>query len=180
MPVWAWIVLSVVAAAAIAAIVGVAFAAWNRAMRRYMMALVAKREEARSIRRAFEEIVRGLRLGSDKRQAAFADDPNAVERHSLADLASRARVLAEELNTMALPARLIPAAEALADAADILAEEVGGAGEGSIGDVSLEAIESADLDRVGRAFAHADSILVPLAEECGADEQDVYGRGLYI
>lgn len=180
MPVWAWIVLGVVAAAAIAAIVGVAFTAWNRAVSRYVMVLVAKREEARSVRRAFEEILGGLRLSSRKRRAAFADDRNAVERHSLADLAAHARVLAEELNTLALPARLIPAAEALADAADILAEEVGGAGEGSIGDVSLEAIESADLDRVSRAFAHADSMLAPLAEEYGADEQDVYGRGLYI
>lgn len=180
MPVWAWIVAGVVAGAAIAAIVGVAFATWNRAMRRYIMVLVAKREEARSIRRAFEEIVRGLRLGSHQRQAAFADDPNAVERHSLADLASRARVLAEELNTMALPARLIPAAEALADAADILAEEVSRAGGGSIGDESLEAISSPDLDRVGRAFAYADSMLAPLAEKYGANEQDVYGRGLYI
>lgn len=180
MPVWAWIVVGVVAAAVIAAIVVVAFTAWNRAVRRYITVLVAKREEARSVRRAFEEIVRGLRLGSHQRQAAFAGDPNAVERHSLADMASRARVLAEELNTMALPARLVPAAEALADAADILAEEVSRAGEGSIGDESLEAILSTDLDRVVRAFAHADSMLAPLAEEYGANEQDVYGRGLYI
>jgi len=180
MPVWAWIVIGVVAAAAIAAIVGAAFALWNRAVRRYVRGLVVKREEARSVRRAFEEIVGALQLGSHEQRAAFADDADAVERHSLADLGARARVLAEELNTMALPERLVPVAEALADAADILAEEASRAGEGSIGDESLEAISSTDLDRVSRAFAHADAMLAPLAEEYGADEHDVYGRGLYI
>ncbi len=81
---------------------------------------------------------------------------------------------------MPLPSRLVPIAEALADAADILAEEAGRAGEGSIGDESLEAISSADIARVGRAFDHADDMLGPFVEEYGVEEQDVYGKGLYI
>jgi hypothetical protein len=180
MPTWTWIVIGVAAAAAVAALMGIAFTVWNRAVRRYVRLLVAKLQEGRGVRRALEELVGALRDASAEERAAFADDPQAVERHSLADLSSRAHELAEELNTMPLPQRLVESAEALADAADVLGEEADRAGEGSIGDESLMALASADLERVSRAFAYAEAKLAPLVSEFGVDEQDVYGGGLYI
>jgi hypothetical protein len=180
MPTWAWIVLGVAAAAVVTALMGTAFTIWNRAVRRYVRTLVGKLQEARAVRKALEGLVGTLRDAPYEERTAFADDPEAVERHSLSDLSGRAHELAEELNTMPLPSRLVPAAEALADAADVLGEEADRAGEGSIGDDSLEALASADLDRVGRAFAFAEARLAPLALEYGVDEKDVYGRGLYI
>ena len=180
MPVWAWILIAVAAAAIIATVVVVLTSAWNRAVRRYAHHLVGKREEARSIKRALEELLGQLRTGPDEERARFADDPEAIERHSLSDLAARARVLAEELNTMPLPRRLVPSGEALADAVDVLAEEAERAGEGSNGDERLEALTMADLERVGRAFAFADARLGPLCQEYGVDDESMYGRGLYI
>ncbi len=180
MAVWQWILIGVAAAGAVAAIVAVLSAVWNRVVVRYLRQLLAKREEARAVRRAFDELVVGLQQGTDEERARFADDPEAVERHSLADLGEHARGLAEDLNTMPMPRRLIGVAEVLADASDILAEEAERVGEGSIGDESLEALASADLDRVRRAFAHADERVGSASAEYGIDEQEAYGRGLYI
>jgi len=179
-PVWAWILIAVAVAAVIAVAVVVASSFWHRAVGRYLRRVVGKREEARTLRRAFEELVVGLREGPDVERARFADDPEAIEHHSLADLSDQARVLAEELNAMPLPRRLVPAAEALADASDIVAEEADRAGEGTIPDERLEALASTDLERVNRAFAFADARISPLCEEYDVDEADVYGRGLYI
>ena len=180
MPVWGWILIGIVAAGVIAAIAAAAAAVWKRAVARYLRQLIGKREEARSVRRAFDDLVTGLQQGSDEQRARFADDADAVERHSLADLGERARGIAEELNTVPVPRRLIPAAEALADASDILAEEADRAGEGSNGEESLEALASTDLDRVSGAFAYADDKIAALAAEFGINEQDLYVRGLYI
>lgn len=180
MPVWAWIVLGVAVAAFIAAIVAIAAGIWRRAVRGYLRQLIARREEARAIRRALDELIGGLQRGSDEQRSAFADDSEAVERYSLADLSERAHALSDELNAMALPKRVIPAAEALADACEIVSEEANRARQGSIGDESLEALASTDLDRVSRAFSFADAQIAALSAEYGVNEQDVQVKGLYI
>lgn len=180
MPIWAWALMAVAAAAVVAALVVGGLLLWKRVVVDHLSRLVGKREEAKALRRVFDELVSGLQEGTPERRGRFADDPDALERHSLADLGERARALAEELNTMSMPHRLVSAAEALADAADILAEEADRAGEGSIGDESLEALASADLNRVALAFAHADEQIAPLVAHYGIDEKDVYVRGLYV
>ncbi len=180
MPVWAWIVIAiaVVAAIAIAAVVGSLI--WRRISTRYLRDLIGTSEEANAVRRAFDDLVGGLQRGSEEQRAKFADDPEAVERQSLADLHERARRIAEELNTMPLPTKFIPVAEAFADASDILAEEAERAGEGTIGDESLESLRMTDLNRVSQAFAYADAKVKALAEQYGIADEDVYGKGLYI
>jgi hypothetical protein len=180
MPVWGWILIGVVAAGLVAAIAAVSSAIWKKIVARYLRTLIGKREEARSVWRAFDELIGGLQQGTDEQRARFADDPEAAERHLLADFAERARAFSEEVNTMPMPRQLVAAAEALADASDILAEEAHRAGEGSFGDESLEALTSADLKRVSGAFAYADAQVAALSAEFGIDEQDVYVRGLYI
>lgn len=180
MPVWGWILIGVAVAVVIALVAMAASMVWNRAVRRYLLQLIGKREEAGVVRRAFDDMVTELREGSDEVRAAFTDDPDAVERDSLSDLAERARRLAEELNTMPLPRRLVVGAEALADASDILAEEAERAGGGSIGDESLEALASVNLERLASAFSFADAQIAALAVEYGVDEQNLYVKGLYI
>ncbi len=180
MPVWAWILIAVLTTVAIAAVAVAVFAVLRRAQARYLRRLAGSREEAKALKRAFDELVGGLQQGTHERRAMFADDPEAIERHSLADLSGRARALAEELNTAPMPQRFVGAAEALADASDILAEEAERAGEGSIGDESLEALVSADLNRVDRAFSYADEHVGPLIAEYDIDEQDVDVKGLYV
>lgn len=180
MPAWVWIAIGVGGAAVVTAVVVVVSTAWNRAVRRYVLQLLGKREQARSVRRAFEDIVNGLREGGDRALGEFADDPHALERHSFAEIVERARLIGEEANTMPMPSRLVPAAEALADAADILAEEAGRVGEGLIGDEALEALASVDLARVEAIFEHAYSLIAVARDAYHVDETTVYSGGLYI
>ena len=58
-----------------------------------------------------------LAQGSDETLNHFAEDPDSIERRALHEVTSRAQILADELDSMPLPKRLIPAAEALGDAA---------------------------------------------------------------
>jgi hypothetical protein len=179
-PAWLWIVIAIASAAAVTAIVVAATMVWNSIAKRYAVQLLGKREEARSARRAVEDIVGHLREGSDVKRGEFADDPEALDRHSLAELADRSRVLAEEVNTMPLPARMVAAAEALADAADILAEESGRVGEGTIGDEALDALAAIDLDRVDGAFEHAYALIAGVLDVYHVDDSTAFGGGLYI
>ena len=180
MPAWLWIVIGIGAAAVVTAVVVVALSVWNGIAKRHVVQLLGKREEARSVRRAVEEIVTSLRDGSEARRTEFAEDPDGIERHSLLELTQRARALAEEVNTMPMPARIVPAAEALADAADILAEESGKVGEGSVGPATLEALDSIDLDRVDRIFEHAFGLIAAVRDAYHVDDSTVFGGGLYI
>jgi hypothetical protein len=179
-PLWAWIALGVGGAAVVTAVVVAITSAWNRKVRRHVVQLLGKREEARSVRRAFEDLVAGLRDGGDEIRARFADDLEAVERHSLVEIAERARLIAEETNTIPMPGRLVPAAEALADAADILAEEAERVGEGVLGDEALEALASIDLARVGAIFEHAYALIGSVWDAYHVNDTAVYGGGLYI
>jgi hypothetical protein len=179
-PAWLWIVIAIGSAAVVTAIVVVAMMVWNGIAKRYVVQLLGKREEARSVRRALEDIVNHLREGSDAKRAEFADDPEALDRHSLAELSDRARVLAEEVNTMPVPAKMVAAAEALADAADILSEESGRVGEGTIGDEVLEAFAAIDLGRVDRIFEHAYALIAAVLDAYHVDDSTAFGGGLYI
>lgn len=180
MPVWLWILIGIGAAAVVTAAVVVALSVWNRIARRHVVQLLGKREEARSLRKSVEEIVTNVREGAEAKRAEFAENPEGIERHSLLELTHRARVFAEEVNTMPMPARMVPAAEALADAADILAEESGRVGEGTVGLTVLDALDSIDLVRVDRIFEHAFELITAVREAYHVDDSTVFGGGLYI
>jgi len=75
---------------------------------------------------------------------------------------------------------MVPAAEALADAADILAEESGRVGEGTVGLTVLDALDSIDLVRVDRIFEHAFELITAVREAYHVDDSTVFGGGLYI
>lgn len=179
MPSWLWIVIGVACAGAVATAVVAAITAWNNAVRKYLERLLGRREEARAVRRAFDELIAQVR-SSDAEKAAFADDPEALERHSVDELRDRARQLAEELNTIALPKKLVTAAETLADACDILAEEAGRVGDELIADEALEALEAIDLTRVDAAYAHADAEFATVCASCGVEDSASYAGGLYF
>ena len=178
MPSWLWIVIGVVAAAIVTAAVVVGITAWTNAVRKYFMRLMSRREEARNVRRAFEGLVGQVRA-SESEKTAFADDRDALERRSMVELSDRARLLAEELNTVALPKRLWPSAEALADACDILAEEAGRVGDEARGDSALEALDAIDLQRVELAFANADRRFATMSEALHVEDSGSYAGGLY-
>lgn len=173
-----WVGIALAVVGVVAAAVVLVLAVWKGVVRGHLRKLMGKREEGRILRRAFDELVGGLQEGPIEELERVVGDIEAVERHSLSDLHENARILAEEVNVMALPARLIPVSEALADAVDVLAEEADKAGEGSIGDDNLEALRSIDRARVDRAFAYVDARVSALAEEYGVNEQEVRGRGL--
>lgn len=178
MPSWQWILIGVVAAAVVTGAVVAALTAWNNAVRRYYLRLMSRREEARTVRRAFEGLIIQVR-SSDAEKAAFADDAEALERRSMAELRDRARLLAEELNTVPLPKKLWPCAEALADACDILAEEAGRVGDEYTRDAALEALDSVDLDRVEASFAHVDRQFARMSEALNVEDTGSFAGGLY-
>ena len=178
MPSWLWIVIGVVAAAVVTGLVVAGITAWNNAVRSYFLRLMGRREEARTVRRAFEGLVDQVR-SSDAEKTAFADDRDTLERRSMAELRDRARMLGEELNTIALPKRLWPSAEALADACDVLAEEAGRVGDDVVGDVTLEQLDAVDLARVEAAFAHADRQFTKMSAALGVEDSGTFAGGLY-
>lgn len=178
MPSWLWIVIGVAAAAVVAGLVVAGITAWNNAVRGYFLRLMSRREEARTVRRAFEGLVTQVR-SSDAERTAFADDRDTVERRSLAEVRDRARMLGEELNTVALPKKLWPSAEALADACDVLAEEAGRVGDDVVGDAALEQLDAADVARVTAAFAHADGQFTRMSAALGVEDSGTFAGGLY-
>ena len=178
MPSWLWVVIGVAVAAGVTAAVVAGISAWNRAVRNYFLRLMSRREEARNIRRAFEGLVTQVR-SIEEQKTAFADDAEAVERRSLAELRDRSHQLAQELNTVALPKRLWSVAEALADACDILGEEAGRVGDEVTGDAALEALDAIDLARVGSAFAYSDLRFAETSEDVGVEDSETFAGGLY-
>ena len=179
MPSWLWIVIGVVVAGAVAAAAVASITAWNNAVRKYLQRLMGRREEARATRRAFEGLVVQLRT-NEQAKSSFVDDREALERRSIEELRDRGRLLAEELNTVALPKKLVPAAEMLADACDILAEEAGRVGEELVGDEALEALDAVDLNRIAAAFDHVDAEFAKVCAAYGVEDSASYAGGLYF
>lgn len=155
--------------------------AWRAAERRYLLRLISRREGVLAVRQALESAVTRLSEGSDERLGLFAWDIESLDRRVLAEVASRARALADELDMMALPKRLIPAANALSDAAYVVAREAGKVPNDMTGDQALEMLGSIDLDDVSRVFEAATVEVASMCRSCGVDEDAaVYGGGLYL
>jgi len=179
--VWGWIALGaggvlLLAAAAIGAVLG-----WQLLEKRYVLRLVRRREEVDAVRQALEDAVTRLAQGSDEVLNHFADDPDAIERRTLHEVASRARILADELDSMPLPKKLVPAADALGDVAYAIEQEAGKVHDEQIGDAAFEALGSIDLTAIAGKYAAATLEVQNACMACGLEEDAaVYGGGLYL
>jgi len=154
---------------------------WRAAERRYLLRLISRREAVLAVRQALENVVVQLADGSDERLEMFSSDADSADRRVLGEVASRAQVLADELDMMALPKRLVPAAKALGDAAYVVAREAGKVLHDENGDRALEMLGSIDLEAVSRVFEAATTEVSSACGSCGVDEDStVYGGGLYL
>ena len=163
-----------------AAVIG-SVLAWRTLERRLLLTLVRRREEVDAVRQALEDAVMRLAQGSDEVLNHFAEDPDAIERRALHEVTSRARILADELDSMPLPKKLIPAAEALGDVAYALEQEAGRVHDEQSGDAAFEALGSIDLTAIAGKYAAATLEVRNACTQCGLEEDAaVYGGGLYL
>jgi hypothetical protein len=179
-PLWAWIAIAagVIVVLAGATIAGVL--AYRAAEERYVLRLVRSREGLDFVRQALGDSLGRLAEGTEAELRTFAARPDAAERKALHEVASRSRLLADELDSMALPASLVSAAEALADAAHLIAVEADKVGAASTGEQALEELGSIDLDAVETYYRAAIAAVQLVCEACGIDDSAVYGGGLYL
>ena len=157
------------------------FLGWKALERRYLLRLISRREAVCAVRQALEDAVVRLAEGSDEQLELFADDPDSQERKMLLEVRVRAQILRDELDTMSLPKRLVPAAEALADAAYIVAKEAGKIRDADRGTDVLVELGTIDLGTVAEVFERAASAVSLTCQVCEVDEDAaVYGGGLYL
>ena len=181
MPVWGWIAIGAGGVLLLAAAVVGSLFGWRAMERRYLLRLVRRREAIDAVRQALADVVMRLASGTDETLAHFADDPDAIERRALHEVASRARILTDELDSMPLPSRLVPAAAFLADAAYAIEREAGKVHDEQLGDAAFEALGSIDLTAISGSYARATIEVRAVCEVCGLEEDAaVYGGGLYL
>jgi hypothetical protein len=154
--------------------------AWQSTERRYALKLVGLGEGVDFARQALADSLGRLAEGTDQELSAFAENPDSIERRALHEVASRAHLLADELDAMALPPSLVPAGEALADAAYLIAKEAGKVNDEVLGDKAYEALSTIDLEAVETYYKAAMAKLEELCEACGLDDAAIYGGGLYL
>lgn len=180
MPLWAWIMIATVAAALAIGVV-LWFTLGRRVLtRRYLVALVGRRESVRASKRTLEAVLRHLADESDEALAEFAEDSRSVDRRALVEVRDQMRVLADELDTRPMPGRLIQVAEELADAAFVIAEQSGRFPGNMEADEVLAALSKMDLARVRTQVEEADRWIDEACVEYEIEDTAVYGGGLYI
>jgi hypothetical protein len=179
-PVWAWIAIGagIVAVIAVAVVAGVI--SYRAAEERYVMRLVRSREGLDFVRQALGDSLGRLAEGSEAELRDFAENPDSTERRALHEVASRARLLADELDATPLPNKLVPAADALADAAYLVAKEASRVTDETLGESALIELGSIDLDAVETYYGAAIAAVGNVCKSCGIDDSAVYGGGLYL
>jgi hypothetical protein len=179
-PLWAWIALAGGVLLLAAAAVIIATLAWRSYERRALLRLLVRAEAVEAAERALRELVERLAGQSEAELEAFAYEGDSLDRKALAEVRGRANILADELDRMALPGRLVPVAEALADAAYTICEQASVVRDDDRGQDALDRLAAIDLGRV-RSYAHkARTLLTGACTVCGLDETAVYGGGLYL
>lgn len=179
-PSWVW---ALVAAGVLILAVGGVFAyraIHLQVVRRRIVALIGRRENIEASRRTLEAVMRHLLDESDEDLVAFAYDADSEDRKSLFEIEQRMRMLRDDLDYIPLPSRLVPAAQELADAAHVIAEESGRIEDDMDADTVLAALAQIDLSRVSGQVTTARASLHAVAEEFGVEDAAVYGGGLYI
>ena len=180
MPLWAWIAIGAGIVAVVATGVALGVYGTRTAEERYLMRIVRSREGVEFVRLALGDTLSRLAEGSEAELHDFARDPESVERRALAEGAARARLLVDELDSTPLPKSIVPAAESLADAAYLIAQEASKVNPEHVGDAALDDLGSIDLDAVETYYAAAIAAVQQVCEVCGVDDSAVYGGGLYL
>lgn len=181
MPVWGIIALALGSVLLLGALGVMGYLGWRALERRYLIRLISRREAVYAVRQAMEDAVIRLAEGSDEQLSAFADDPNSPERKMLHEVRIRAQILRDELDTMSLPKRLVPAAEALADAAFVVSREAAKIKDEERGTAVLAELGTIDLGTVAEVFERAASAVALTCQVCDVEEDAaVYGGGLYL
>ena len=173
-----YIVIAGVALVLIAATVFFARLAWRRQVRNYIVGLMGRREAIGAALKTADAVIGDLARGTVPELLAFAAE-GSEERRAVAETAERMRIEAAELADLALPKKLWSLANALGDAASVLAEETGRVGDAEAEGV-LDALAVLDLDRARAALADADAHLAAASTEYDLTDPSVYGGGLYI
>lgn len=179
-PLWVWIVIGVVVLLCVAAVVLWFVVGRKMSGRRYLIAMIGRRESVRASRRTLEAVMRHLADESDEALAGFAVDPGSEDRRSLVEIRDQMRVLADELDTRPMPSRLVRVAEELADAAFVVSEEAGRVRDEMEAAEVLSALSQIDLGRVAAQVVEADHWIDEACAEYGVEDTAVYGGGLYI
>ena len=180
MPLWAWIAIGAGVVAVLAGAIAAGVLAYRAAEERYVLQLVRWREGVDFVRQALGDSLGRLAGGSEAELRSFAENPDSVERRALHEVASRARLLADELDSSPVPGPLLPAIEALADAAYLISREAGRVGDEVVGEAALDAMGCIDLDAVEDYYRAAIDAVSRVCEACGVDDSIVYGGGLYL
>lgn len=179
MPIWAWIAIAGGVLVLVAALLAVVFG--RRAYeRRLLLRLVVRTEAVEAASSALVDSVGHLSAASDEEIEVFADEVDSVGRKVFSEVHERARMIAEEMDRVPMPKRLVPAAEAVADAAFMVAEQAGKVDGELTGTEALDALSSVDLAEVRRYTQKARVLVTGACEVCGLDETAVYGGGLYL
>jgi len=179
-PVWAVVTLIVGLVLLIGAVAAAVWLGWRAYERRQLLRLIGRLESLEAVSQALVEAIGRLSRFADDELEAFAADTDAPERRVLAEVRSRAQLLQDELDHMPLPRRLTPVAEALADAAFVVAREAGLITDDDVGEQALDRLASLDLSAVDAYTAQARTRLAAMCAVCGLEETAVYGGGLYL
>lgn len=181
MPVWGIIALALGSVLLLGALGVMGYLGWRALERRYLIRLISRREAVYAVRQALEEAVVRLAEGSDEQLEAFANNPDSSERKMLHEVRVRSQILRDELDTMSLPKRLVPAAEALGDAAFVVSTEAAKIKDDDRGTTVLAELGTIDLGTVAEVFERAASAVALTCQVCDIEEDAaVYGGGLYL
>lgn len=173
-----YLIIAVVALGLIAATVFLARLAWRRQVRRYVVALVGRREAIGAALKSIEAALTQLARSSVRDLVAFAQ-PESEERRTFAEIGSRMRIETTELAELPLPKQLWPLADALGTAAREIAEQIGRVGD-SEGELALDALIALDLTAAKSALLQADGCITEMSTVYDLSDPAVYGGGLYI
>lgn len=167
---------------AIALVAGITVAGvllWRRTVKRHLVTLIGRREGVRAGLESFAAIVRRLAEASDGELIAFALDDSHEDRKTLREVASRMRVDALELAMMPLPKELVPVADDLSDAAELVMEQAEAIAQPQ-GPAALDGLAAVDLPAIQRLLESADTAIAQLKSKYRLEDEVVYGGGLYI
>jgi hypothetical protein len=180
MPLWGWIAVAAAAVLLVAAGVVAAIFGLRALKRRTLLQLVVRAEAVEAAGKALEDSVRRLASADDSELELFADDPESPERRIMAEVATRGRVLKDELDRMPVTRDLIEVAESLADAAYLVVEQAERVRDEDRGPQAFDRLGEVNLKLARQYTEKARLRVLDACDACGLEETAVYGGGLYL
>ena len=147
--------------------------------RRTVVTFIGRKEAILASYKALWNVVQRLAQASDEELSRFNEDPADEERRTFEEVASRMRIVEDELKSTEVPPGLETAAMTMEDAARLIFEAAGsvdGAGESD----ALTAAGEIDFQVIADAVARMETELHDTAARYHVDESSLYGGGLYI